>query len=173
MSINSWKQLEVRVKPHTRSYWTRVPLPGPRGPSAQRRRTVRPVQDGRRPWTVGPNLSNLIIWQIKMSCPIFLVNNVVSTFPILKPFERRKSRSLSYQAWGACFNPYNALENLYTWLGFVGSSKPGGCCWQIKDVSLYDPQAYGPHTFFTTGFPRFLSIRGARGLQAIDLLRHT
>jgi hypothetical protein len=25
------------------------------------------------------------------------------------------------------------------------------------------------HTFFTTGFPRFLSIRGARGLQAFDL----
>jgi hypothetical protein len=41
-------------------------------------------------------------------------------------------------------------------------------CWRIKDVSLYDLQAYGPHTFFTTGFPRFLSIRGARGLQAFD-----
>jgi hypothetical protein len=25
------------------------------------------------------------------------------------------------------------------------------------------------YTFFTTGFPRFLSIRGARGLQALDL----
>jgi hypothetical protein len=25
------------------------------------------------------------------------------------------------------------------------------------------------YTFFTTGFPRFLSIRGARGLQAFDL----
>jgi hypothetical protein len=25
------------------------------------------------------------------------------------------------------------------------------------------------YTFFTTGFPRFLSIRGARGLQVIDL----
>jgi hypothetical protein len=35
-------------------------------------------------------------------------------------------------------------------------------------VSLYDPQAYGPHTFFTTGFPRFLSIRGARGLLALN-----
>jgi hypothetical protein len=46
-------------------------------------------------------------------------------------------------------------------------------CWRIKDVSLYDPQAYGPHTFFTTGFPRFLSIRGARGLQAFDQQRHT
>jgi hypothetical protein len=46
-------------------------------------------------------------------------------------------------------------------------------CWRIKYVSLYDPQAYGPHTFFTTGFPRFLSICGARGLKAFDLLRHT
>jgi hypothetical protein len=26
---------------------------------------------------------------------------------------------------------------------------------------------------FTTGFPRFLSIRGARGLQAFDQQRHT
>jgi hypothetical protein len=25
------------------------------------------------------------------------------------------------------------------------------------------------YTFFTTGFPRFMSIRGARGLQAFDL----
>jgi hypothetical protein len=46
-------------------------------------------------------------------------------------------------------------------------------CWRIKDVSLYDPQAYGPHTFFTTGFPRFLSIFGARGLQAFNLLLRT
>jgi hypothetical protein len=29
------------------------------------------------------------------------------------------------------------------------------------------------YTFFTTGFPRFLSIRGARGLQAFDLSLHT
>jgi hypothetical protein len=29
------------------------------------------------------------------------------------------------------------------------------------------------YTFFTTGFPRFLSIRGARGLQAFDLPRLT
>jgi hypothetical protein len=29
------------------------------------------------------------------------------------------------------------------------------------------------HTFFTTGFPRFLSIHGARGLQAFDLPLHT
>jgi hypothetical protein len=29
------------------------------------------------------------------------------------------------------------------------------------------------YTFFTMGFPRFLSIRGARGLQAFDLPLHT
>jgi hypothetical protein len=29
------------------------------------------------------------------------------------------------------------------------------------------------YSFFTTGFPRFLSIRGARGLQAFDLPLHT
>jgi hypothetical protein len=46
-------------------------------------------------------------------------------------------------------------------------------CWRINDVSLYDSQVYEPHTFFTTGFPRFLSIRGARGLQAFDLPLHT
>jgi hypothetical protein len=34
---------------------------------------------------------------------------------------------------------------------------------RLRSVSL---QTY---TFFTTGFPRFFSIRGARGLQAFDL----
>jgi hypothetical protein len=48
-----------------------------------------------------------------------------------------------------------------------------GRCSRIKDISLYDPQAYGPHTFFTTGFPRFLSIHRARGLQASDLPSHS
>jgi hypothetical protein len=55
----------------------------------------------------------------------------------------------------------------------LSQGKTIGCCWRIKDVSLYDPQAYGPHTFFTTGFPRFLLIRGARGLQAFDLPSHS
>jgi histone deacetylase 1/2 len=36
-------------------------------------------------------------------------------------------------------------------------------CWWIKLVSTYDPQAYGPTPFSPRGFPRFLSIRGARG----------
>jgi hypothetical protein len=38
-----------------------------------------------------------------------------------------------------------------------------------KLVSTYDPQAYGPTPFSSREFPRFLSIRGARGLQAFDL----
>jgi hypothetical protein len=45
-----------------------------------------------------------------------------------------------------------------------------GPCWRIKDVSLYDPQAYGPHTFFTKGFPRFLSIRGASDYKRLIYL---
>jgi hypothetical protein len=36
-------------------------------------------------------------------------------------------------------------------------------CIHLRSASV---QTY---TFFTTGFPRFLSIRGARGLQAFDL----
>jgi hypothetical protein len=55
-------------------------------------------------------------------------------------------------------------------------ARPSPTPWPVltdKDVSLYNPQVYGPHTFFTTGFPRFLSIRGARGLQAFDQQQHT
>jgi hypothetical protein len=61
----------------------------------------------------------------------------------------------------------------WLWSGVLVWNPWVGCCWRIKDVSLYDPQGYGPHTFFTTGFPRFLSIRGARGLQAFNLQRHS
>jgi hypothetical protein len=57
-------------------------------------------------------------------------------------------------------------------LGHIGSGRSESMLTD-KDVSLYDPQAYEPHTFFTTGFPRFWSIRGARGLQAFDQQRHT
>jgi hypothetical protein len=41
-------------------------------------------------------------------------------------------------------------------------------CWRIKLVSTYDPQAYGPTPFSPREFPRFLSIRGARGLLALN-----
>jgi hypothetical protein len=37
------------------------------------------------------------------------------------------------------------------------------------DVSTYDPQAYGPTPFSPRGFPRFLSIRTARGLHMFVL----
>ena len=36
-------------------------------------------------------------------------NSVVSTFPLTKLFLRKKELSLSYNAHGACFKPYNAL----------------------------------------------------------------
>jgi hypothetical protein len=44
-----------------------------------------------------------------------------------------------------------------------------GKCWRIKLVSTYDSQAYGSTPFSPRGFPRFLSIRGARGSLAFDL----
>jgi hypothetical protein len=51
------------------------------------------------------------------------------------------------------------------------SRSPTHCwyCWRIKLISTYDPQAYVPTPFSPRRFPRFLSIRGARGLQAFDL----
>jgi hypothetical protein len=39
-------------------------------------------------------------------------------------------------------------------------------------IPLRSASVRTPH-LFTTGFPRFLSIRGARGLQAFDQQRHT
>jgi hypothetical protein len=76
--------------------------------------------------------------------------------------------------FGACYKRslWAQRNSHFTWP--VASCGNGRClmpitnCWQIKLVSTYDPQAYGPHTFFTTGFPRFLSIRGARRLLAIN-----
>ena len=47
-----------------------------------------------------------------MSLSTCLVNNVLSTLPLIKSFEMRKLKSLSYQALGACFKPYNALLSL-------------------------------------------------------------
>src|ERR1041385_6874816 len=63
------------------------------------------------------------------------VKRVGSVVPGLKPFFRRKSFSFSYQARGACFNPYRALCNLYTLSGFFGSSKPGGCITYTSSIS--------------------------------------
>jgi hypothetical protein len=76
---------------------------------------------------------------------------------------------------GQCtsFSGVAASTNFLCWLGAMRPPRREVVCWRIKDISLYDPQAYGPHTFFTTGFPRFLSIHGARGLQAFDLPSHS
>jgi hypothetical protein len=39
----------------------------------------------------------------------------------------------------------------------------------MHSITSYDPQAYEPTPSSPRGFPRFLSIRGARGLHAFDL----
>ena len=57
-----------------------------------------------------------------MSLPTCLVNNMVSTLSLTKLFDRRKLESLSYQALGACFKPYNALSSLK------------------QDLDVHDPQ---------------------------------
>jgi hypothetical protein len=50
----------------------------------------------------------------------------------------------------------------------VSSYMLNRCVLTDKLVSTYDPQAYGPTPFSPRGFPRFLSIRGARGLLALN-----
>ena len=55
------------------------------------------------------------------------MKRVVSTFPLEKPFSKKKLLNLSYQALGAYFNPYKAFESLKTWFGKSKLSKPGGC----------------------------------------------
>ena len=52
-----------------------------------------------------------------MSVPSNIRNNVVLSFPLVKPFSIRKPFSHSYQALGACFKPYKAFDNLRTWFG--------------------------------------------------------
>jgi hypothetical protein len=74
----------------------------------------------------------------------------------------------NYHRWGL-FVIVSKYVHMRSYFEVFIKRNPMCNCWQIKDVSLYDPQAYGPHTFFTTGFLRFLSIRRARGLQAFDL----
>jgi hypothetical protein len=41
--------------------------------------------------------------------------------------------------------------------------------WMLTDKRRIHLRSARTYTFFTTGFPRFLSIRGARGLQVFDL----
>ncbi|GKG09275.1 hypothetical protein Tco_0338021, partial [Tanacetum coccineum] len=45
-----------------------------------------------------------------MSSPYFIVNRVESMIPLVKPLEVKNfDKSSSYQALGACFNPYRAF----------------------------------------------------------------
>ena len=45
---------------------------------------------------------------------VFFMKSVVSTFPLEKPFSKRKLLNLSYQALEACFKPHKAFESLKT-----------------------------------------------------------
>ena len=57
----------------------------------------------------------------------FFMKRVVSFFSLENPFSNKKLLNLSYEALGAYFNPYNALDNLNTWFEKSKFSKPGGC----------------------------------------------
>ena len=56
----------------------------------------------------------------------FLMKRVVSTFPLEKPFSKRKLLNLSYQALGVCFNQYKTFESLKTWFEKSKFLKLGG-----------------------------------------------
>lgn len=55
------------------------------------------------------------------------MKRVVSILPLENPWFSRKLLWQTYQALGACLKPYNALDNLKTWQGNLGCSKPRGC----------------------------------------------
>jgi hypothetical protein len=77
------------------------------------------------------------IWQTKRSPSQVFVNRVGSAFPTLNPLAIRKSLRHSYHALEACLSPKSALESIYTWSGYLSSSKPGGC-------STYTSSLIGP-----------------------------
>src|SRR3954464_13210444 len=71
-------------------------------------------------------ISSTYIWQIKISFLKVLQKRFVSTCPLVKPLSRKKELNLSYQALGACFNPYNDFLSLKICSGDLVSSKQGG-----------------------------------------------
>src|ERR1041385_8754967 len=77
--------------------------------------------------TAKNNIIDINLKHTKRSFLYARVKRVGSVVPGLKPFFRRKSFRVSYQARGACFNPYRAVCNLYTLSAFFRYSKPGGC----------------------------------------------
>ncbi|GJW05015.1 hypothetical protein Tco_1563871 [Tanacetum coccineum] len=56
-----------------------------------------------------------------MSSPYLIVNRVGSIVPLVKPLDIRKFKSSSYQALGACFNPY--LCDLGAFFEIISHSK--------------------------------------------------
>jgi hypothetical protein len=40
-------------------------------------------------------------------------------------------------------------------------------CWRIKDISLYDPQAYGPPHLFHHGIPKVLVNPRSKGITGV------
>lgn len=73
-------------------------------------------------------MSSSYTYTISRFLPLFNRNNVLSILPRENPFSRRNFDNLSYHAVRACFKPYNALFNLYTWFGKSWLSKLGGYC---------------------------------------------
>jgi hypothetical protein len=71
-------------------------------------------------------ISSTYTCTIRISLPCLRRNKVRSTLPISNPLSNRNPLNHLYQALGACFNPYNAFLNLYTWWGYFSFLNPGG-----------------------------------------------
>jgi len=72
-------------------------------------------------------ISSIYIWAIKISFFNDFLNSVVSTWPLEKPFSKRKLASLSYQALGAYFRPYIQVLSLKAYSRCFKYSNPEGC----------------------------------------------
>jgi hypothetical protein len=107
----------------------------------------------------------------------FLRANEVKLNPEKCVFEVPRGKLLGYivSQRGIEPNPEKviALERMRAIRDHKGVQKVLGCLLTDKRRIPLRSEAYGPHTFFTTGFLRFLSIHGARRLQAFNLLLRT
>jgi hypothetical protein len=64
--------------------------------------------------------------------------------------------------WIPCGIPYVKTTRWHTW-------HQEGCCMLMDKTRIHlRSSSVRTYTFFTTGFPRFLSIRGARGLLVLN-----
>jgi hypothetical protein len=73
------------------------------------------------------NIIHVHLKTIRISSPCQRRKRVISTLPISKPLLNKNPHKQPYQAWGACFSPYNAFLSLYTLWENSALSKPGGC----------------------------------------------